>query len=236
MRARDVMTSDVATARPEMTVKDIASLMVARHISGLPVVSKDGEVVGMVSESDLLHRSEIGTADDESALAQLFTRADEVAQHYVKAHGKKVHDVMSRPVVSVDEDSELSHVADTLDRNRVKRVPVIRQGKVVGIISRSDLVRALSRVDVRESKVQLGSGLIHQTVTDAMRELSWIDTSYVNVTVKGGVVHLWGYVQSEDQRNALCALVEDMPGVDRIDDHLNIGTPRINWDGTIAEG
>ena len=235
MKAQDVMTSDVVTARPEMTVKDIAALMATRRISGLPVVSKDGDVLGMVSESDLLHRTEIGTAELGSEPKQLSARSSEKAGAFTKSHGKNVQDVMSRPVISVDADSELGHVADILDRNGIKRVPVVDGRKLVGIVARADLVRAISRADIRPSMVKLGSGIIQQALADAMHELPWLTSSYVNVSVKDGVVRLWGYVESKEHREAIRVLAEDVPGVERVETDLTVGLPHLNWDGTILE-
>jgi CBS domain-containing protein len=232
MKAQDVMTSNVVTARPNMTVQDLAKLMAARHISGLPVTTKDGEVVGMISESDFLHRVEIGTGKNEDDGGG--ATPEERARQYAKSHGRLVSEVMSRPVIAVQPDCPLGDVADTLDRNEIKRVPVLDKGKVVGIIARSDLVRALGRMQERKGDLHLGSSIIHQTMTEAMRALPWLDTSYVNSTVKDGVVKLSGYVQSDDHRKALRALVEGIAGVARVEDNLTVGMPTLNWDGTIS--
>ena len=234
MKAQDVMTSDVAIARPEMRVKDIAAMMAARRISGLPVVSKDGDVLGMVSESDLLHRMEIGTADTETAPAQSQAASSDRASEFTKSHGRNVQDVMSRPVISVDKDCDLSHVAAVLDRNRIKRVPVVDGRKLIGIIARADLVRALSRADIRPSEVKLGSGIIQQTLIEAMRELPWLNSSYVNSSVKDGVVRLRGYVESDEHRDAIRILAEEIPGVERVETDLTVGLPQLNWDGSIV--
>ena len=235
MKAQDVMTADVVTARPEMSVKDIAALMATKHISGLPVISKDGDVVGMVSESDLLRRTEIGTAESETALSRLLSLSVEQAKVFAKAHGKNVRNVMSRPVISVDKDSELGHVADVLDRNSIKRVPVVEGKKLVGIIARADLVRALSQADIRRADVSLGSGIIQQALRDAMSELPWLNTSYVNSSARNGLVRLWGYVETEAHRDALRVIAEEIPGVERVEAELTVGVPQLNWDGTIVE-
>ena len=233
MKAQDIMTKDVVTVRPEMTVHQIATLMARKHISGLPVVSKDGDVLGIISESDLIHRPELGTEETPSALSVIFgDRA--VAEDFAKAHGKTAHDIMSRPVVSVHCDSDLNEVADLLERRRIKRVPVLKDGRLVGIIARSDLIRALAKVETKPASVTLGSGVIHQAITDALKDQSWLDTSYVSYAVKDGKVHITGFVRSDEDRNALRILMQEIPGVKGVEDHVENGVPSINWDGTVS--
>ena len=145
MKARDIMTRDVATVRPETSVRDIAALMMEKHISGVPVVDDDGTIVGIVSEGDLLHRTEVGTERKHKWWFRVFADSDAAAREYAKAHGRAAHDVMSRYVISVRDDAEVRDVADILDKQRIKRVPVVRDGRLVRTISRRDLVRELSR-------------------------------------------------------------------------------------------
>lgn len=233
MKAQDIMTKDVVTVRPEMTVHQIATLMARKHVSGLPVVSKDGDVLGIISESDLIHRTELGTADAPRALAVVFADPS-MAQDFAKAHGKTAHEIMSRPVISVHCDSNLNEVADLLEQRRIKRVPVLKDGRIVGIIARSDLVRALAQVETKPASITLGSGVIHQAITDALKDQPWLDTSYVSYAVKDGKVHVTGFVRSDADRNALRVLVQELPGVLGVEDHLKIGVPTINWDGTVS--
>lgn len=233
MKAQDIMTKDVVTVRPEMTVHQMAMLMARKKISGLPVVSKDGDVLGIISESDLIHRTEIGTEDAPRALT-LVLGDSSAARDFAKAHGKSAHDIMSRPVVSVTCESDLNEVADLLDRRGIKRVPVLKDGKLAGIIARSDLVRALAAVETKPVDVRLGSGVIHRAIEDALKQLSWLDSSYVTYAVKDGRVHVTGFVRTEDDRRALEVLMKEIPGVSEVDDRLQIGVPTINWDGTVA--
>lgn len=233
MKAQDIMTSDVVTVRPEMTVHDVAVLMTRKHISGLPVVSKDGDVLGIISESDLIHRAELGTDDPPRALS-LVIGDTSAAQDFAKAHGKSAHDVMSRPVVSVHCDSDVNEIADILDRRRVKRVPVLKDGKLVGIVARSDLVRALAGVEAKPVSVKLGGGVLHQEIADALKDQSWLDTSYVNYAVKDGRVDVSGFVRTDDDRKALNVLLKGLAGVREVDDRVKVGVPTINWDGTVS--
>ena len=142
---------------------------------------------------------------------------------------------MSRPVVSVQCDSDLNEVADLLERRRIKRVPVLKGGGLAGIIARSDLIRALAQVETKPVSVRLGSGVIHQAITDALKDQSWLDTSYVSYAVKDGKVYVTGFVRSDEDRNALRILMEEIPGVTGVEDHLRKGVPTINWDGTVSQ-
>ncbi len=233
MKAQDIMTKDVVTVRPEMTVHEIATVMVRNHISGLPVVTKDGDLLGIISESDLIHRTELGTEATPRALTLALGDAG-TARDFAKAHGKTAHDIMSRPVATVHCDSDLNEVADVLERRRVKRVPVLKDGRLAGIIARSDLVRALAGVETTPVNVKLGSGVLHEAIGNTLKEQPWLDTSYVSYAVKDGNVQLTGFVRSEDDRKALHVLMETIPGVGSVDDQLSVGVPIINWDGTTA--
>ena len=132
MKARDIMTRDVIAVRPDTSVRDIATLMVEKHISGVPVLTDNGKLIGMVSQSDLLHRAEVGTERKHKWWFRIFADSRALAREYAKTHGLKAHDIMSRYVVSVRDDAELRDVADILDKRRIKRVPVIQEDRVVG--------------------------------------------------------------------------------------------------------
>ena len=225
MKARDIMTSEVATVRLETSVREIAALMMEKNISGVPVVSDDGTIVGMVSEGDLLHRAEVGTERKHKWWFRLFADSETAALEYVKAHGLSAADVMSRYVISVRDEADLRDVADILDSHRIKRVPVLRDGRLVGIISRRDLVRALSQVQGASADVKVDNAALHRALRDRFRSHSWLNDSYVNVTVHDGVVELWGFVVSADQHRALKVLVEETPGVVRVEDRLTMAGP-----------
>lgn len=225
MKARDIMTTNVLMVRPDAPVREVATLMTERHVSGVPVISADNKIVGIVSQSDLLHRKELGTEARRKWWLRVFGDSDTMAREYTKAHGLKAQDVMTRHVTSVQEDAELADVAAILDRNKIKRVPVVRDGKVVGIIARSDLVKALSKSPATASSANVDNGTLHRTLTDKIRSLPWLETSFLNVVVNDGVVRLWGYVGSNDQRRALRVLVEETEGVKSVEDNLTVGFP-----------
>jgi CBS domain-containing protein len=225
MQAKDIMTRDVATVSPSANVREIAKLMASKRLSGLPVVTSDGRPVGMLTASDLLHRVETGTEKRSSWFTSFFSNPDEMARQYAKAHGLKAHEVMSRHVISVRDDADLSEVADVLDRNRLKRVPVVRDGSLVGIVSRSDLVRVLSEASVGQAIAPSDDAAVQNAIWQAIRKQTWLNSGYVNITVKDGVVEAWGMVGSQDQRNALMVLIEEAAGEARVEDHLKVGTP-----------
>jgi CBS domain-containing protein len=225
MQAKDIMTRDVATVSPSANVREIAKLMASKRLSGLPVVTSDGRPVGMLTASDLLHRVETGTEKRSSWFTSFFSNPDDMARQYAKAHGLKAHEVMSRHVISVRDDADLSEVADVLDRNRLKRVPVVRDGSLVGIVSRSDLVRVLSEASVGQAIAPSDEAAVQNAIWQAIRKQTWLNSGYVNITVKDGVVEAWGMVGSQEQRNALMVLVEEAAGAARVEDHLKVGTP-----------
>ncbi len=186
-----------------------------------------GELLGIVSQSDLLHRRELGTETRRKWWLKVFADPDTMAREYTKTHGLKAQDVMTRHVTSVQEGAELDDVATILDRSKIKRVPVLRDGRIVGIISRSDLVKALSKVSIEDGPAILDDGALYRALVDKIRTQSWLQTSYLNVVVNDGAVQLWGYVGSSEQRRALRVLVEEMAGVKCIDDRLTVGYPTL---------
>lgn len=235
MYASDIMTTDVATVPPDMSVQQIARLMADKKISGVPVVSPEKGVLGMVSEADLFRRTELGTESVPKRWADMYSKPAEMAREFTKSHGAKAHDIMARPVVSVQHDAELQAVADTLDRHAIKRVPVMKDGKLIGIIARSDIVRAFGKVNVSSAgHVHLGDGIVHKAITDAMHGMAWLDTSYINVTVKDAVVRISGFVQSKDHQDAVRIMAKEVPGVERVETNLEVGMPTLTWDGQLV--
>jgi CBS-domain-containing membrane protein len=228
VKAQDIMTRDVVTVGPHTSVPDIAAIMMERHISGVPVLIDHGGIIGIISQSDLLHRVEIGTEKRERPRKWWFLNladADALAREYAKAHGLKAQDVMTRYVISVREDTELRDVADILDRHRIRRVPVIQAGRLVGIITRGDLVRTLSQVQISRSDENVDNAVLHKALHDRIRAQLWVNESYISVTVNDGVVELWGFVDTVDQHSALRALVEETDGVSRVEDKISVGVP-----------
>jgi CBS domain-containing protein len=223
MHARDVMTKDVVTVGPETTVGEIAALLVRHRIGAVPVVSSDDRrLLGLVSQTDLVHRSETGTEKRRKWWLEAFADPDAKAREYVRSHGHKAQDVMTRMVISVSESASLAEVADALDTHRIRQVPVVTDGRLAGMISRADLVRALAEVSIAAPAARPDSGALQKAIWDQIKAQSWLQTSYVNLAVKDGVVELWGAVDSDDQRRALRILVEGVPGVKRVEGDVGL--------------
>lgn len=225
MKAHEIMSRNVITVGPATSVREIAALMTANRISGIPVVSDDGTVVGIVTESDLLHRAEIGTEPTRKWWLRFFSDPDALAREYTKTHGLKAADVMTRQVTSVEEETDLNDIADTLQSRKIKRVPVLRDGKLVGIVSRADLVRAFGQSQVARPLPSVDDAAIEQALLDKMRAQDWLDGTYLNVTVRNGVVELRGFIPSAEQRRALRVLIEEFGGITGVDDQLTVGMP-----------
>lgn len=219
MKAKDIMTSPVITAGPETTVREIAALLLKQRISALPVLEK-GRVVGMVSEADLLHRHEIGT--DRLPAGPWWLRlfgADRSPAEYVRSHARKARDIMTREVVSVSEDTPVARIADLLDKHGIKRVPVMRGKRLVGIVSRANLVQALANEARAASRPSRDDAAIHDRVTAELERQAWWRPVYSNVTVADGVVHYWGATESDADRDAARVAAENVPGVRDVVDH-----------------
>jgi CBS domain-containing protein len=214
----------VITVDPDTTVQALATLLAERGISGAPVIDAGGRLVGVISEGDLLHRAEIGTARRHRVRRRswwLDHFASDLARDYVKSHGRTVKDIMTRDVVTVTEDTELADVATLLEARRVKRVPVMRDGKVVGIISRANIVRAVGAT--KGAPPREGEGDDRSIRARLLAELGreeWAKIWPEDIIVRDGTVHFW---VSEDEppekRQALRVAAEAMPGVRGVEEH-----------------
>ncbi|HZR35307.1 MAG TPA: CBS domain-containing protein [Nevskia sp.] len=220
MRALDVMTSPVVTVPDSATVLEVAKLFVARRISAAPVVDGGGVMVGIVSEGDLLRREEIGTERRRPAVLEFMTSNRALAAEYVKSHSRRITDVMTTRVTSVDEAMPLVDIVDLMERQRIKRVPVVREGRPVGIVSRANLVRALM-VFAREPDPLAAASdqAIRDSFLAELKDRKWSGANPATVVVQDGVLHLWGDVITEDERRALRVAAENTPGVKAVEDH-----------------
>ncbi len=205
--ARDVMTSPVITVTPDTSVKEIAQLLLTHHISGVPVVSPEGKLVGIVTEADLLHKERPEV--EEGGLLRLFRRG-QLAEAERKAEGLVARDVMTSPVVTVTEEVPLREVAALMARRQINRVPVVRGDQVVGIVSRADVLRALARADDE----------IKEAVRRALLEELWIDPSDLRIDVQEGVVTLEGEVERRSDKELAERWVATVDGVVRVESRL----------------
>lgn len=221
MQARDLMTTAVVTVSPETLVREIARLLLGHRISAVPVVDTDNRILGIVSEGDLMRRAEMGTEWHRSWWLSLTADVDELAREYVKSHGRRADDVMTREVVTVAEDTPAGEIASLLESRRIKRVPVVRDGRLVGIVSRADLLRGLAAHPPEpEGHSSTDDRAIREQLLRELRASRWASPASVNVVVKDGAVHLWGLVRTEEERQALRVAASNVPGVRAVEDHL----------------
>jgi CBS domain-containing protein len=213
------MTTAVITVKPDMTVREAAKVLVDNRISGVPVVDDGGALIGMISEGDLLHRTELDTDKRRRSWWLDMMSASREAAEYVKSHGKTVGDVMTRSVISVDETTSLGEIATLLERNQIKRLPVTRDGKLVGIVSRANLVQALASAPDQPKPV--GSPTDRDIRATLMAELAGRKWAFPgrNIMVRDGVVHLWGYQWSDEEVHAMRVAAQGVPGVKGVEDH-----------------
>jgi len=220
MLAKDIMTTNVVTVTPDARVREIAQLLLKRHVSAVPVVDAENRVVGIVSEGDLMRRPETGTARHRSWWLTLVAGSEDLARDYAKAHGVRAADVMSGNLVTVTEDTPVGTVARLLEERHIKRVPVLRDDRLVGIVSRADLLRGLaSRPAQPGVSPATDDRAIRERLLQTLRTEPWAPT-HLTVIVTDGIVHFWGVVSSEEERNALRVAATNGPGVRGVEDHL----------------
>lgn len=221
MKAADVMKAPVIWVVPETTIAEAARLMLKHGISGLPVMDQDAAVVGMLSEGDLLRRAETGTARLRARWLEFLIAPGRLAQEYVDAHARRVGEVMSTDVVSVHPEDDLAEVVRLMQKRRVKRLPVIENGKLVGIISRADLVSTLIRLLPPAARDrELIDSEIRDRILAEVETQPWAPRASIEVKVEDGVVDLHGCITDERERTALEVLIENVPGVRQVHDHV----------------
>ncbi|MDP2372134.1 CBS domain-containing protein [Reyranella sp.] len=220
MRARDIMSTDVVCIESTASVFDAAELLLSAGVSAAPVVNPKGTVVGIVSEADLLRRVEIGTAAKKSWLARLVSSEGAAAHEFVAAHGRRIADVMTREVVTAGEDTPLGELVELLERHKIKRLPIVRNGLLAGVVSRSDLLRAVLSREPDQPVLQPTDRALRELVVAVLENQPWTSKWPVNVFANDGVVHLWGFVEGEEVRKAYRVAAENVPGVRRVKNHL----------------
>jgi len=222
MKARDVMTPDVVTVAPNTPVMGVARLLAERHISAVPVTDADRKVLGLVSESDLMRQ--VAGRDDETPgfFRSLFADPARMAEQYVKSHGRTAADIMTTQMVTVTEETPVGEIAEMLEKANIRRVVVVREGRLAGIVSRADLLRALVSPPTT-APVDTSDEGIYRAVLGEMKKQPWASTFYTTVVVKDGVVEFYGYCGSDDYRRALRVLAEGVAGVKGVEDHLVVG-------------
>jgi CBS-domain-containing membrane protein len=224
MQAQDVMTIGVTTIGPDAQVREAAVRMLERGVSALPVVDDRKLVLGIVSEGDLVRRTELGTDGTRSWWLRAF--AADAATDYLKTHGVLVRDVMTTPVVSVTPETPLHQVARLIEEKRIKRVPVLEAGRLVGIVSRADLVRRLAIAPAKRAAVATTDRALKKRVSEEVMKTG-VDTPYLNIIVENATVHFWGAVKAPAEQRALRAAAESIAGVRSVEDHTFVMPVRL---------
>jgi CBS domain-containing protein len=222
MKARDLMTPDVVTVAPNTPVMGVARLLAERHISGVPVTDADRKILGVVTEGDLIKQVSGRSDDSPGFFKSLFADPARMAQQYVKSHGRTAADVMTPNPLSVTEETSAGEIAELLDKQHIRRVFVTRDGRLVGVVSRADLLRALVSPPQAAAGDTSDEG-IYRAIMAEMKKQPWASTFYTTVVVKDGVVEFYGYCGTDEYRRALRVLAEGVAGVKRVEDHMVIG-------------
>jgi CBS domain-containing protein len=218
MRVKDVMTTNIICIEADESVLKAARLMLQNRISGLPVLDKDGELVGIVTEGDFLRRSELGTQRQRPKWLEFIVGPGRLAQEYTHSSGRKVEEIMTPEPRTIAEDEPLEAVVDAMGRHHVKRLPVTRSGRVVGIISRANLMHALASLSRDNLSPPGGDSAIRDKILAAIGKQDWAPR--VNVIVNGGVAELHGVITDDRERAGLIVAAENVPGVKRVRDYL----------------
>lgn len=233
MKASDVMTRNVITVPSGTPIREAIRLMLDNNVSGLPVVDAAGRPKGMLTEGDLLRRAEIATEKKHWPWLDFLLGPGHRASEYVKTHGRVCDELMSHEVISVSPDAPLADIVALMERRRVKRIPVIDNDALVGVVSRVDLLAALARALDVPQEAAGGDDAIRERVLSELSKVEWAPRSGLTVTVNDGIVALDGVILDEHEREALRVAVENVPGVRGVRDHLVWVEP---VSGTVMEG
>ncbi|RXH18337.1 CBS domain-containing protein [Bradyrhizobium guangzhouense] len=221
MHAIHVMTRDVVAVTPHTTIEEAAKIMLQMHISGLPVIDDAGNLVGIVSESDFLRRSEIGTGRKHAAWLKFFMGPGRAAAEFVHERGRKVEDVMTRQVVSAQEETSLADLVDLMEKHDIKRIPVMRGKATIGIVTRSNLLQAMASLAHEIPDPTADDEHICDRITRAINKADWRPIGF-RADVRNGIVHLHGLITTDEARRASMIAAENTSGVKEVHDHLGL--------------
>jgi len=220
MKASEVMTRDVLTVGPQTAVAEAIRLMLDNNVSGLPVLADNGKVVGILTEGDLLRRSETGTERHRPRWLEILMGPGRMAGEYIRTHGRRVEEIMTTDLISVAPDTPLDEVVSLMERRRIKRVPVLDDDALLGIVSRADLLRSLLQALDAPHSEALGDDEILEQILAELAKAAWVPRDGLSITVQNGVVDLNGVILEEKEREALRVVAENAPGVRAVEDHL----------------
>ncbi len=215
----NVMTSPVISVEPSTPIAEAAKLMLAQRISGLPVVGRDGRLIGVVSEGDFLRRGELGTERKRPWWLEFLVSPGRIADEYVHTHGRRVEEVMSADVVTTRRDAPLEDVIETMGRRRIKRLPVVEGDKLVGIVTRSDVLRALAQTLPAAAPQAMDDAQIRAAILEELARQRW-GGGFIRVDVRNGAVELTGSTFDDRERMAARVIAENIPGVKSVTDQM----------------
>lgn len=227
MIAAGIMTRSVVTVPPTASILDAMRLMLGQRISGLPVTDDFGRLVGMLTEGDLLRRAETGTERPRSGWMQFLLGPGRMAKDYVRTHGRKVEEIMTRDVLSISEMTPLDEVVDVMESRGVKRLAIVSDDKLIGIVSHADLLRALMQDLEKDTVAPSGDAALREAVLAELRKQNWSRPSHVSVLAADGIIYLEGFINDERERGAITVAAENTPGVQEVRDHLDYFDPNV---------
>lgn len=219
MRAHQIMTQQVITVGADTAIVEAINTMLQHHISGLPVVDAAGKLIGIISEGDFIRRSEIGTQRKRGRWLQFLVGSNRIASDFVREHGRKVGEIMTPDPLTVTEDTPLEQVVQIMESNSVKRLPVVRGDRLVGIVTHSDFLPAVARLARQVSSPSADDDDIRSRIMAAIERAPW-QPSRLNVTVSDGIVNLRGVTKNDNARQAAIIAAENVPGVKTVHDHF----------------
>jgi len=220
MQAAHIMTRNVVSVRPETTILEAVRLMLQHSISGLPVVDSHGHIVGIVTEGDFLRRVEMDTQRERTRWVQFLLGPGRLAEEYVRSAGRTVEDVMTQSVHTIDERTSLSDAVELMERHRIKRLPVLRDRKLVGIVTRANLLHALASLAGEIKATPATDEEIRERLLARLNQENWAPLGLIDIIVRNGIVEIWGTLLDERKRRALTLAAENVPGVKGVRDHL----------------
>jgi CBS domain-containing protein len=216
--ARDLMTAPAITIGVDASIEEAVKLMLDKRLSGLPVVDSAQRLVGVLTEGDLLRRSELGTTKKRPRWLEIILGPGSVAMDYVREHGRRIGEIMTEDPATISEDASISEIVALMEKRHVKRLPVVRGETVVGVVARADLIRGLAQEKLRV--VPRTDAEIRDRIIADLRAQKWAPVGLIGVTVDHGEVHLNGAILDERERNAIKVVAENAPGVLKVHDHL----------------
>jgi CBS domain-containing protein len=219
MRAHQIMTRPVISVTPDTAIVDAANTMLQKHVSGLPVIEPSGKLVGIISEGDFIRRSEIGTQRKRGKFLKFILGPGKEATDFVHEHGRKVSEIMTPEPLTIAEETQLEDIVELMEKNHIKRLPVVRGDKVVGIVSRSNLLQAVASLARDVPDPTADDDHIRNRVIDAIEKQDWCPFG-LSVIVRDGIVHLSGVITEERSRQATVVAAENVTGVKKVHDHL----------------